>query len=84
MLLNVYLFIYQTGQSYDAGEISITVGGDQLTRVNLDSAKSLRGGAHTPTERFEHLSPVVEELFHLQQDLLEVSYHARFEESLTY
>ena len=52
-------------------------------QVKLDSAKSLRGGAHTPMERFEHLSPVLEESFHLQQVFLEGSY-VRFEENLSY
>ncbi len=48
------------------------LGGDQLTRVCFDSAKNLRAGAHTRDERLEHLSPVIEELFHVEQDLLEV------------
>ena len=56
----------------DFQDAKITTGGDQLTRVNLDSAKMLRLGAHTAKERFENLTPVIEELFHVQQDLLEV------------
>ncbi|XP_077867383.1 uncharacterized protein LOC144356546 [Saccoglossus kowalevskii] len=50
---------------------SIPLGGDQLTRVFFDSAKNLRAGTHTPTERLEQISPVVEEFFHMEQDLLE-------------
>lgn len=66
-------FHHVSGDEYDAGTIRVTVGGDQLTRCHLDSAKGLRAGVHSPVERFDHLSPVVEEIFHVQQDLLEVS-----------
>ena len=51
---------------------SIPLGGDQLTRVTFDSARVLRSGTHSRTERFDQLSPVIEKLFHVQQDLLEV------------
>lgn len=51
---------------------STTLGGDQLTRCHLDSAKDLRAGAHEKLERFENLTPILEEMFHVQQDLLEV------------
>ncbi|XP_052236206.1 uncharacterized protein LOC127847989 [Dreissena polymorpha] len=50
---------------------SIPLGGDQLNRVTFDSARVLRSGTHSRTERFDQLSPVIEELFHVQQDLLE-------------
>ncbi|KAH3815947.1 hypothetical protein DPMN_144486 [Dreissena polymorpha] len=53
----------------------VPVGGDQLTRVRLDGAKSLRLGAHTKEERFENLCPVVVEMFHMQMDFLHVSIH---------
>ncbi|WAR09365.1 LOW QUALITY PROTEIN: hypothetical protein MAR_019323, partial [Mya arenaria] len=52
---------------------TIPLGGDQLTRVTFDSARYLRAGTHTRTERLEHFTPVIEELFHVQQDLLECS-----------
>ncbi|XP_053398465.1 uncharacterized protein LOC128556828 [Mercenaria mercenaria] len=51
--------------------LSIPLGGDQLTRVAFDSARQLRAGAHTRTERLEQFTPVVEEMYHVQQDLLE-------------
>ena len=60
------------GEEYNAGRVAVTVGGDQLTRCHLDSAKQLRAGTHEPCERFDHLTPVVEEMFHVQQDYLEV------------
>lgn len=50
----------------------IPVGGDQLTRVRLQGAKSLRLGAHHPKERFDCLEPIVVEMFHTMQDFLEV------------
>lgn len=52
--------------------VKIALGGDQLTRVTFDSARLLRAGTHSRTERLEQFSPVIEELFHVQQDLLEV------------
>ena len=39
----------------------------------MDGAKLLRAGCHTALERLDHLNPVLEEFFHIQQDLLEVS-----------
>jgi hypothetical protein len=48
------------------------VGGDQLTRVRLEGAKSLRKGAHTAVERFDQLNPFIIELFHTLQDFIEV------------
>ncbi|XP_052268325.1 uncharacterized protein LOC127869710 [Dreissena polymorpha] len=49
------------------------VGGDQLTRVRLDGAKSLQLRAHTKEERFENPCPVVVEMFHRQMDFLHSS-----------
>jgi len=61
------------GAEYDSGQIHVTIGGDQLTRSHLDSAKMLRGGTHTATDQLAQLGPIVEEYFHIQQDLLDVS-----------
>ena len=55
-----------------SGSNKVTIGGDQLTRSHLDSAKILRAGAHTVVEKFGNLGPILEECFHIQQDLLEV------------
>lgn len=63
---------YLIGDDFD--QLQIPVGGDQLTRVRLDGAKTLRMGAHTRTERFDNLFPVVVEMFHMQMDFLEVQY----------
>ena len=51
---------------------TISLGGDQLTRVTFDSARQLRAGTHTRTDRLEQLYPIIEEMFHVQQDLLDV------------
>jgi hypothetical protein len=60
------------GEEFRAGKLRVTVGGDQLTRVRFDAARHLRSGSHLSLEKLEHLAPVVEEFFHIQQDLLEV------------
>lgn len=39
--------------------------------MTFDSARHLRAGTHTRTDRLEQLYPVIEEMFHVQQDLLE-------------
>jgi hypothetical protein len=62
-----------SGAEYEEGLMKVTLGGDQLTRCHMDSAKHLRSGSHTTLQRFENLAPVVEEFFHVLQDLLEVS-----------
>lgn len=48
--------------------------GDQLTRERFSGAKRLRKDAITEEERFEHLSPITFELFHLQMTLLTMFY----------
>ena len=53
-------------------DIKVPVGGGQLTRVRLQSAKALQDGALTATDRLEHLDPMIVEMFHTLMDLLEV------------
>ncbi|KAL4230439.1 hypothetical protein ACF0H5_010821 [Mactra antiquata] len=55
----------------DFEKLQIPIGGDQLTRVRLDGAKTLRLGAHTTQEKFDNLYPVIIEMFHTQMDFLE-------------
>ncbi|CAC5378815.1 unnamed protein product [Mytilus coruscus] len=57
--------------SGDLDNLQVPVGGDQLTRVRLQGAKSLRAGAFTAEDRLEHLTPIVVEMFHTLQDFLE-------------
>ncbi|XP_052216225.1 uncharacterized protein LOC127868952 [Dreissena polymorpha] len=61
----------KTGRGAELSALRVPVGGDQLTRVRLEGAKSLRAGAHTTSERFDHLDPVIIEMFHTLQDYLE-------------
>ncbi|KAL4220323.1 hypothetical protein ACF0H5_020730 [Mactra antiquata] len=63
----------KTGRGQELDQLRVPVGGDQLTRVRLQGAKSLRAGAHTQSDRFDHLYPVIIEMFHTLQDFLEVS-----------
>ncbi|WAR02013.1 hypothetical protein MAR_008571 [Mya arenaria] len=58
----------KAGRVGDLDEMKVPFGGDQLTRVRLQGAKALRAGAHTATERFNHLHPIIVELFHTLQD----------------
>lgn len=56
----------------DLERLKTVVGGDQMTRVNLQSAKNLRRGCFTQAERLEHLHPIIMEMFHTLMDFLEV------------
>lgn len=56
----------------DLERLKTVVGGDQMTRVNLQSAKNLRRGCFTQAERLEHLHPIIVEMFHTLMDFLEV------------
>ncbi|XP_048250775.1 uncharacterized protein LOC124126864 [Haliotis rufescens] len=59
-------------------ELHLPVGGDQLTRVRLEGAKSLRALFPTPAKRFDDLGPFVIEWWHNKQDFLEKAYKALF------
>ena len=60
------------GKEYGIYAICAAVGGEKLTGYHQDSAKGPCAGVHNPVEQFTHLSHVMEEIFHIQQDLLEV------------
>lgn len=45
-------------------------GGDQLTRERFSGAKRLRATALTSKEKFQHLTPITFEFFHLQMNFL--------------
>ncbi len=49
---------------------NVHVGGDQMTRDRLSGGKRLRACAETPSLRYEHLSPITFEFFHLQMNVL--------------
>ena len=58
----------------DYNNIKIHIGGDQLTRERFSSAKLLLIGAPTASDRFEHLSPISSEFFHLAMKMLNVTF----------
>ena len=53
-------------------DYSCPFSGDQLTRVRATSARHLRAGCHTLTDRLAHTEPDVFELWHAKQNLLMV------------
>ncbi|OWF51396.1 hypothetical protein KP79_PYT24309 [Mizuhopecten yessoensis] len=64
----------KSGRACDLDKLKVPVGGDQLTRVRLQGAKAVQDGALTAVDRLEHLEPIIVELFHTLQDLLEKLY----------
>uniref|UniRef100_A0A8W8NTK5 DUF6589 domain-containing protein n=1 Tax=Magallana gigas TaxID=29159 RepID=A0A8W8NTK5_MAGGI len=62
------------GRANDLDKLKIPVGGDQLTRVRLQGAKACQDGALTAADRLEHMEPIIVEMFHTLQDLLEKMY----------
>lgn len=54
-------------------DFSCPFSGDQLTRVRATSARNLRAGCHTATDRLAHTGPDVFELWHAKQNFLMVT-----------
>ena len=54
----------------DTSGLTVHIGGDQLTRERFSGAKRLRIGADCASERFDHLSPITFELFHMLMNYL--------------
>ncbi|XP_070555569.1 uncharacterized protein [Ptychodera flava] len=50
----------------------VPFGGDELTRIRAHKAKYIRSGAHTPTDRLEHVCPIVIENWHAKRAFLSV------------
>jgi hypothetical protein len=59
------------------------IGGDQLTRERLSGSKRLRASAKTPARRFDHLTPITFEFFHLQMNVLKYAFKDLFCKSCT-
>ncbi len=67
----------------DASTVRIHIGGDQLTRERFSGAKTLRIGAVSPRDRFEHLSPITFELFHMLMNFLMVFFKRLYKDDST-
>lgn len=59
-------------------DIRIHIGGDQLTRERFSGAKSLRSHEDTPVARFENLSPITFEFFHMHMNFLKMAFSVLF------
>ena len=59
----------------------VHVGGDQLTRERFSQAKCVRAHEDTPEDRFENLSPITFELFHMHMNFLQMAYSILFNAS---
>jgi hypothetical protein len=61
----------------------VHVGGDQLTRERMSGAKGLMVVEKTQAGRFEHLSPITFEIFHLQMNVLTMFFKVLYKEKCT-
>lgn len=73
---------------YDGAELDfrnqkIHVGGDQLTRERFSGAKRLRACGLSSAERFEHLSPITFEMFHLLMNYVKMMFKQLYKETST-
>ena len=69
----VFKEILFLGSTDELAKTRIPFYGDQLTRVRLQGAKTLRALAPEPSKRFEDIGPFVCTLWHVKQDFLHVS-----------
>lgn len=66
------------------GQTKIHIGGDQLTRERFSGAKGLMVNEKSAAGRFEHLSPITFELFHLQMNVLTMLYKVLYKENCSH
>ena len=71
--VKIPIIFYLSEEEFKSGRIPVTLGGDQMIKVSMDSTK-LQRGAYSAYERFDHFSAIVGEFFHLTNYLL-LSFH---------
>lgn len=59
----------------------IHVGGNQLTRERFSGAKAMRAHEDERKDRFENLSPITFELFHMQMNFLKMAFKILYKEN---
>lgn len=62
------------GAGLEENDLRVHIGGDQLTRERFSGAKVLRANEDDPSARFESLSPITFELFHLHMNFLKMCF----------
>ena len=70
-----------TGAGKNFEGFLVHIGGDQLTRERFSQAKCLRAHEDTAKDRFENLSPITFELFHMHTSFLQMVYSILFSAS---
>lgn len=63
----------------DSSDVHIHIGGDQLTRERFSGAKALRAHEDTPLNRFENLSPITFEFFHMHMNFLKMAFSTLYD-----
>lgn len=64
----------------DEADFFVHIGGDQLTRERFSGAKAMRAHEDDPNDRFENLSPITFEFFHMQMNFLKMAFKILFNE----
>ncbi|XP_062575477.1 uncharacterized protein LOC134237384 [Saccostrea cucullata] len=65
----------------DENDFFIHVGGDQLTRERFSGAKAMRAHEDERKDRFENISPITFELFHMQMNFLKMAFKILYKEN---
>ena len=77
-ILNEYIIkmesIYEQAAISKDSMPSIQIGGDQLTRERFSSSKLLRIGTNSQSNRFDRLTPISCEFFHMAMKILKVCF----------
>ena len=60
--------------------VKVHIGGDQLTRERFSGAKTLRSHGLTPSDTYQHLSPITFEFFHTMIAYIQVIFDLLYKE----